>query len=216
MPLGTRMRSPLLLLLVSLGLLASGCANRGFADPSREFGPTVDADLPHHRVSIHVPEALGAVDTHVRDVRGAPVGVSCRTCHEPGERGAIADGPGSPEDFHEGFELVHGDLTCDSCHDPFDRTHLHLADGELVDFPDAIDLCTQCHGVQARDYRNGSHGGMTGYWDLRRGPRSRNHCVDCHAPHDPAYRPVIPVRPPRDRYFRTTEADADAGAQETH
>lgn len=200
------------LLLVLPLVLAAGCANRGFADPSREFGPAVDADLPKHQVSIHTPEALGAIDTHMRSVRGGPVGVSCHTCHEAGADGAIADGPGDPDDFHEGFELVHGELTCDSCHDPDDRTKLHLANGELVEFADTMDLCTQCHGVQARDYRNGSHGGMTGYWDLRRGPRTRNHCADCHIPHDPAYRGVTPVFPPRDRYFRT---DAPA-SPETH
>ncbi len=199
------MSRPIVLLLASL--LLGACARPGFADPSREFGPPVPADAPLHHVDIHVPPALGALDTHLDDVRGRPVGVSCDTCHGPAADGEpMADRAGAPDEpLHADLELAHGDLSCDSCHDPTDRTHLRLADGTLVDYADAMDLCTQCHGPQARDYRGGSHGGMTGYWDLRRGPRSRNHCVDCHAPHDPAYRAALPVFPPRDRYFGSHE-----------
>lgn len=183
-------------------LLLSACARPGFADPSREFGPEVPAGAALHHVEIHQPPSLGALDTHLTDIHGRPVGVSCRTCHEPGAGPALADLDGAPDaPLHADLELEHGELTCDSCHDPADRTHLRLANGTAVDFADAMDLCTQCHGPQARDYRGGSHGGMTGYWDLRRGPRSRNHCVDCHAPHSPAYRKALPVFPPKDRYF---------------
>ncbi|MBI5610873.1 MAG: hypothetical protein HY902_18485 [Deltaproteobacteria bacterium] len=71
-----------------------------------------------------------------------------------------------------------------------------------------IELCSQCHGPQARDYQHGAHGGMTGYWDLRRGDRFRNVCVDCHNPHVPAYPQFAPVQRPRDRFL---DAPATAG-----
>jgi hypothetical protein len=63
-----------------------------------------------------------------------------------------------------------------------------------------MDLCGQCHGPQARDYAHGAHGGMTGYWDLSRGPRERNNCIDCHDPHAPAFPKVRPVFAPKDRF----------------
>lgn len=78
---------------------------------------------------------------------------------------------------------------------------MHLADGKPLELSQSMELCAQCHGVQYRDYKKGSHGGMTGYWDLKRGPRERNHCTDCHAAHQPAYESVRPVHPPKDRYL---------------
>lgn len=175
-------------------LLLVAC-DTGFADPSREFGPPVP-DGPRHPTTIHAPSTLGVVDTPLTDANGTPVGVACATCHGPDPETAWASRDGAP--FHTGVALAHGALTCDSCHDA-DRTALHLADGTSVALPDAIELCAQCHGPQYRDYTHGSHGGLNGYWDTRRGPRTKNHCVDCHGPHAPAYAGVLPVFPPADR-----------------
>ncbi|MFN7144161.1 MAG: hypothetical protein ACK4YP_10315 [Myxococcota bacterium] len=176
-------------------LLLLAC-DPGFADPSRELGPAVP-DGPRNPTEIHRPTTLGVVDTPVADVHGTPVGVACVTCHGLDPATAWASRDGAP--FHTGVDLDHGALTCASCHDPEDRTQLRLADGTNLDVVDAQTLCAQCHGPQFRDYTNGSHGGMTGYWDTRRGPRERNDCVDCHAPHAPAYAKVLPVFPPQDR-----------------
>jgi len=60
-------------------------------------------------------------------------------------------------------------------------------------------LCSQCHGPQRRDYNMGLHGGMNGYWDLTKGGRTRNTCINCHDPHAPAFPLVMPVLPPKDR-----------------
>jgi hypothetical protein len=65
---------------------------------------------------------------------------------------------------------------------------------------EAMRLCAQCHMSQHRDYQHGAHGGMQGHWDLSRGDRIRNHCVECHAPHQPAYPPLRPLPPPQDRF----------------
>ena len=171
-------------------LLLAAC-DTGFVDPSRAYAEPVP-DGPRHPTEIHRPEVLGVVDTPLRDVNGTPVGVSCTTCHDPA--GAWADRPG--EAFHTGLKIEHGDRACAACHDPADRTRLRLADGTSIELGDAMALCSQCHGPQARDYRHGAHGGMAGYWDTRRGPRDRNHCLDCHAAHAPRYAPVRPVFPP--------------------
>ena len=175
-----------------------------FSDPSREFSEHPAPTGPDHAVAIHQPTTLGVADTHLVDANGTPIGVSCATCHAstegPSMADSVTDGP-----LHQDVELRHGELTCDYCHDPDDRSKLRLADGSQIDFHDTMRLCGQCHGVQLRDYRNGSHGGMQGYWDLKQGPRHRNHCVDCHAPHTPAYEPMLPVHPPRDRYLEWGE-----------
>lgn len=193
---------PLLLsstLLVSLTLFAA-CAT-GFDDPSRELGAPVIGE-PTGRITIHSPPGLGLVDTPLRDVNGVVVGVACDTCHGPDSVGEVlAEGKANPEGMHASVDLQHGPLTCASCHDPDDRRYLRLADGTQLARADAIELCHQCHGPQFRDYTRGSHGGMTGAWDLRRGDRERNHCLDCHAAHAPRFPTVTAVFPPRDRGF---------------
>jgi hypothetical protein len=176
-------------------LLLLACAT-GFSDPTRELGEPVAEGTPHP-VTINTPSTLGVVDTPLEDVHHTPIGVACVTCHGPDPEESWASLPGEP--FHTGLDLRHGAITCASCHDPEDRTRLRLADGTTLSLLDAMDLCAQCHGPQTRDYRRGSHGGMSGYWDTRRGPRLRNNCVDCHDPHAPAWTKVTPRPPPADR-----------------
>ena len=158
--------------------------------------------------SIHEPPRLTSVPTSVLGVDGQPLRVACVTCH------SLRDGGGGPPasaaalmQFHTGLVVQHGALSCGSCHaaSPSAAPALRLADGTSLALESALELCAQCHGPQTRDYRRGSHGGMTGYWDLSRGPRQRNHCVDCHDPHAPQFQPSRPVLPPRDRGLRGEE-----------
>ncbi|MCA9290696.1 MAG: hypothetical protein KDA25_06185, partial [Phycisphaerales bacterium] len=100
-----------------------------------------------------------------------------------------------------GMSFVHGDLACYSCHNPDDANTLRRADQTTVAYPDVKTLCAQCHGAKARDYDHGAHGGMNGYWDLTRGPRTRNTCIDCHDPHVPKFPMMIPTFKPRDRFL---------------
>jgi Zn finger protein HypA/HybF involved in hydrogenase expression len=183
--------------------LMVGCAD-DFPE-GRAFAPAVEEPAARFPVEIHQPTTLGVVDTRRLDVQGRPIGVSCDTCHGPNPTDAWVAEDGAPATFHEKVQPTHGSLSCDSCHDQ-DRTKLHLADGKILEMGDVRVLCAQCHGVQHRDYVHGSHGGMTGYWDTRRGPRSRNLCVDCHAPHAPQYPMFLPVHPPRDRYLPSSAA----------
>lgn len=180
-----------------------GCAGEPLSE-DRRFGPNRPGpDAAAHPVAIHVPDGLGRLRATLPMAApgaGREVVVACKTCH--GGAAAIATRAQTGNDrFHTNVELAHGTLECLACHDARDRDRLHLADGRPIAFDEVVTLCAQCHGPQYRDYTRGSHGGMNGYWDLRRGPRTRNSCVDCHAPHTPAYRAVIPVFPPRDRYL---------------
>lgn len=159
-----------------------------FADPSREFADPVVADSLHP-VTVNTPATLG-VDADLTDIHGTPIAVPCATCHGGSE--PLAFDAGNPEDMHGDLDLNHGALSCDACHSQ-DRLGLKLADNTQLELGDAMTLCAQCHGPQHRDYQAGSHGGMTGHWDLRQGPRLRNHCLDCHGAHSPAIGQVMPA-----------------------
>lgn len=126
--------------------------------------------------------------------------VGCATCHSLRDGATVPRSAQELDEFHVGLVVEHGDLACASCHDPAAPQSLRIATGERVPSRDVMRLCAQCHGPQKRDYDRGAHGGMEGYWDLSRGPRTRNHCVQCHAPHTPAYRGGSPVFAPRDRF----------------
>lgn len=182
--------------------------------PARATFATVSRSVPPHRTDSAQP----AVDAGALTYHGMPVTVSCGTCHAtvPTNREhGLADV--LPTKFHAGLQYQHGGLSCVSCHNADNYDTLRLADGRSVPFANAEQLCAQCHGPQTRDYLNGSHGGMTGYWDRRKGERQRNTCTDCHDPHVPAYPVLQPVFQPRDRgalqqAAREAAANARAGA----
>lgn len=186
-------------------LLLAGCGD-GFADPERAFAPPVAA-ASLHPVVVHPPRGAGVLDAGGVDAAGDPLGPRCATCHE-----GVVRPDGNPERMHADLVFAHGDLSCDACHGA-DRLGLELADGTALDFGDALRLCAQCHGPQTRDYRRGSHGGMRGYWDLRRGPRERNHCLDCHGAHAPAFVGGAPVAAPVDRGLHPSHTE---GAPDVH
>ena len=199
--------------LLPIALFLTACAS-GFSDPSREYGPPVEGGSTG-RVEIHRPSHLGRLDTPLTDVHGTPIGAACGTCHGgPEDTDALATPSGNPDSVHGDIELRHGAITCDSCHDPEDRRLLRLANGRKLEMDQAMDLCAQCHGTQLRDYTHGAHGGMSGAWDLRRGDRLRNHCVDCHAPHAPAWSTYTPVLRPQDRgTVQMRESHPEGGTQ---
>ncbi len=134
------------------------------------------------------------VKTDLVDMHGQPVSAACNTCHttRPANRDAQL-GQKLPT-FHQGISGAHGKLNCVACHHPDEGYQsLRLADGKSLPYTEVMQLCAQCHGPQYRDYQHGAHGGMNGYWDLSRGNRTRNNCIDCHHPHSPKYRTFLPV-----------------------
>lgn len=150
-----------------------------------------------HPVVVRTPEGVAMVDSGKRDAAGNPVMVACATCHDNRTPDYSTNSGGTLEDFHQGLRYAHGGQSCLSCHNANDYDTLKQADGRALEFSQSMMLCAQCHGPQYRDYRNGSHGGMQGHWDLTRGGRVRNSCIDCHDPHHPAYPQVLPVFPPK-------------------
>lgn len=193
--------------LVLAGIIAGGAT---FALRAQRGGETMKpetsapAAVPARQatlfaVTIRKPAGPARVETAERDIAGKPVSIGCGSCHtttspRPQTRTAAA-----LKEFHQGLTYAHGELTCLSCHNSTDYDTLRRADGSALPFTEVMQLCGQCHGPQHRDYQQGAHGGMTGFWDRTRGPRERNNCIDCHDPHAPRYPIVQPVFPPRDR-----------------
>lgn len=165
-----------------------------------ELGGKSPARGKTYPVTIHAPPAAPRVVVGA-DANGEAITVACGTCHATRPANLRNVATSDLDEFHQGLQIAHGDNTCISCHDPGNYDRLHRADGRPVAFEDVIDLCAQCHGPQTRDYRHGSHGGAAGYWDLSRGPRVKNHCVDCHDPHSPAFPSMRPTFKPLDRFL---------------
>ncbi|MCA9584791.1 MAG: hypothetical protein KC657_05485 [Myxococcales bacterium] len=201
----TPVTAALLASMLGAGALACG---RDQPEPLRPAPG--DAESP---VTVHQPPSLTSVETKEIDGLGRPVRVACVTCHSTRDAGgALPTSANELREFHVGLTVRHGTLACASCHaaraggEPM----LHLATGEELRTSETMRLCAQCHGPKLREYEAGRHGGMTGHWDLSQGPRTRNHCVDCHDPHVPAFQPSVPVLRPRDRFLAPPSA-AHAG-----
>lgn len=169
---------------------------------------SLDAATPiNHPITIRRPAGPPTVDTGQLDESGRPIVANCTTCHTTKPPNPRLINGGELNDFHQGLVTNHGDRSCLSCHNPDDYNQLRLADDRPVEFKDVMTLCAQCHGPQYKDYLHGAHGGMTGYWDLKRGPRERNNCIDCHDPHAPQYPKLMPVFRPNDRFLRPSSSE---------
>jgi formate-dependent nitrite reductase cytochrome c552 subunit len=169
--------------------------------PHPEAKPSA-ANVARHAVHINPGPATPTVLTNALNRGGEPVPVSCSTCHTTRPPNLSRHTAADLTEFHQGLAYQHGGQSCLSCHNATNYDTLRKADGTAVAYPNVIELCAQCHGPQYRDYQAGAHGGMNGHWDLTRGPRERNTCVNCHDPHAPAYPRVKPVFAPVDRGAR--------------
>lgn len=158
-------------------------------------------------VTIRKPSGPPRVLTGLNDPHGVPITVACSTCHASREANFENKTAADLDEFHGSLAFAHGNISCLSCHNSDDYDALKLADGSRVEFTDVMTLCAQCHGPQMRDYEHGVHGGFNGYWDLARGPREKNNCVDCHNPHSPRFPRMQPTFKPRDRFLEKGKSD---------
>lgn len=152
-------------------------------------------------VEIRPGPPIPRIGLGIKDQHGETITAACNTCHSTRPANKQTRRASDLNEFHQGLAFSHNNLSCLSCHNPEDYDTLRLADGTTVEYSDVMTLCAQCHGPQSRDYEHGAHGGMTGYWDLSRGPRLRNNCVDCHHPHLPQFPKMQPTFKPRDRFL---------------
>lgn len=180
---------------------AGGCGQVATSRPEATALATAAPAAPPqglHTTTIHRPYAQLGIVTPADDGRGKPARVPCLTCHNDIRAKERNRGAKSLKDFHQEVRLKHGNHTCQTCHTVPGFDTFHLADGTIVPYENVMQLCGQCHATRLQEYEKGAHGGMSGYWDLKRGPRVRNHCLDCHNAHAPAVPKVVPA--PRQRY----------------
>lgn len=173
--------------------LFGGCCSR---PESKPIPPQVTTSVGE--TTIHVPKRLSHVEV-VTDSGSA--WIPCQTCHSLRAVATVPNDAGALKEFHVGMTFDHGNLSCGACHAEGQPPNLRLADGTRLEMVEAMRLCGQCHGQQLTNFRHAAHGGMSGNWDVKRGNRQRNHCVDCHDPHQPALPQVLPKSPPRDRFL---------------
>lgn len=185
----------------------------GGDDRPRKLAPTRGS--VSGEVEINVPTKLTSIEVDGVDPFGRPLRVECSTCHTTKEVSVLPESADELRAFHTGLQVAHGSNRCASCHvsRPLAAPMLRLADGTELPMNDALKLCAQCHGPQYRDYKAGAHGGMQGAWDLSRGGRVRNHCVDCHDPHLPKPPQVLPAAGMRDRVPVPAPVHAEESAQ---
>lgn len=184
---------------LAVWLVVSGCQEHRPPTPVNEEATAT----PRIRqaVVIRQPNDPAGIALGVTDEKGQPLSARCATCHTSKAVNTDAKLGHALTQFHQGLVAKHGQLSCVSCHNPTTGyASLRVADGKNVRYADVLTLCGQCHGPQFRDYQHGAHGGMTGYWDLTKGGRVRNNCIDCHDPHAPKYPIIQPVRGPNDRF----------------
>lgn len=187
-------------MLATLGAIIAGEIRKQMGQPVAPPPEATNANVMWHEVAIRKPDSPPTVKTGQTDANGQPIAIACATCHTTKEPNVQARLGVDLPTFHQGLQGAHGNLACVSCHNPSEGYgSLRLADGKAVPHQEVMQLCAQCHGPQSRDYLHGAHGGMTGYWDLSKGGRVRNTCIDCHDPHAPKYPTVRPAAGPRDR-----------------
>lgn len=194
--------------LIAVVCFLSGCQRRETsAGPNPLVASVESAAKEQYPVAVRKHPVPQGVSTATLDPHGKPIFLQCSTCHSVRAANAATAQSTDLDEFHQGLKFAHGQLTCVSCHHANDNySSLRLADGRSVPFSDSMRLCAQCHGTQFRDYQHGSHGGMTGHWDLTRGGRERNHCLHCHDAHAPRYPTFTPVAGPRDRFRPVTSS----------
>jgi hypothetical protein len=154
-----------------------------------------DLQFPIHERRPAGPPLVGLVAAHTQ---GGAAHVACSTCHSVLPPN-LENSAHELDQFHQGLQFNHGGLSCYACHHSENHDSLRLADGSSIAYPDVMTLCSQCHASQVTSYAHGAHGGMTGFWDLSRGPQSKNNCIDCHDPHSPGYPRMTVDFKPRDR-----------------
>jgi len=94
---------------------------------------------------------------------------------------------------HWDIKLNHANsetMDCKTCHNLDDMNNLNSLTGKSIDLNLSYKLCAQCHTTQFEDWKGGAHGKKVAGWAP---PRASMNCVNCHNPHDPAFKSKLPV-----------------------
>ncbi|MBX3421338.1 MAG: hypothetical protein KF752_07250 [Pirellulaceae bacterium] len=174
------------------------------AEPNDGLHPVIINQLPT-TLALNIQAGTRADDS---------ITAQCSVCHANRRPNFEIRAASDLREFHRDVSVAHGSVSCLSCHNPSDYQTLRLADGTPIPLPDVMQLCGQCHGQQLREYQHGVHGGMNGYWDRRRGPQYKNHCIDCHPPHHPKFPKMQTDFKPQDRFLSGPSARPGGGSHD--
>ena len=107
-----------------------------------------------------------------------------------------------PAGEHRNISLDHGlNVSCLNCHHQEDRNYYSdYGDGKIAP-EESYRVCMKCHGPIYRDWEANIHGRVNGYWDAGLGPQLKLDCVQCHDPHSPQFKPLVPM--PKPEFSRT-------------
>ena len=97
--------------------------------------------------------------------------------------------------MHRDIHLKHAKwMWCLNCHDLEKRNFLKLITGEAISFEQSYRLCGECHGTIYSDWKIGIHGRRVGQWN---GKKLYLLCAHCHDPHQPRFRKLPALPPPK-------------------
>lgn len=123
-------------------------------------------------------------------------------------------------EIYDNFD--HGINTrCINCHHQEDRNAYVDHDGGIIPASTPARLCAKCHGPTYRDWQKGAHGRVNGFWDPGKGEQTKVLCVQCHDPHSPSFKPMVPdAKPLHSRLAKDGDDDhhdvADGGDDHEH
>ena len=118
----------------------------------------------------------------------------CSECHKDFKTPVRSNNPAGE---HTNIKLNHGeDMGCLACHHPDIRGSYVGHEGREIPQDKPVLLCAKCHGTIYRDWKEGVHGRMNGFWDIRQGPSTKLVCIQCHDPHQPVFKALAPMPPP--------------------
>lgn len=141
--------------------------------------PTVQVEDKQYK--FHVPSRRNAIKSY-----------PCKSCHTKPIEQLKKEEEGKKA--HWNIKLHHAGtstMNCQTCHAKDDMNELKSITGETFSLDHSYKLCGQCHSSQLKDWKGGAHGKRLGGWAP---PRKSKTCVNCHNPHEPAFKKRWPAR----------------------
>ena len=142
-------------------------------------------------------EVRGPIDTppfYTLDRVGKLTRYPCVSCHTQSlsqmKSGLTQDQQKAHWDIamsHASSDVMH----CTTCHNKDNIEDLITLSGRTVGLNHSYKVCAQCHSNQYKDWVGGAHGKRVGGWTP---PRVVQNCVNCHDPHQPAWKKRWPAR----------------------
>ena len=111
----------------------------------------------------------------------------------------------TPSGEHRNIALDHGlNVNCLNCHHSYDRNYYAAYGEDKISSEESFQVCMKCHGPIYRDWEANIHGRVNGYWDSELGPQKKLDCIQCHDPHSPGFKNLIPMPPPEASRIKTS------------